>query len=78
MLTKRDIIENAIKYLGVTDYSRAVMVGDSDNDAIGADEIKVPFIAVTYGFGFGNETDANAYPNVGVAATTGDIVRIIL
>lgn len=77
-LSKRDIIENAIRYTGVTDRSRAVMVGDSDNDAQGAAEINVPFIGVTYGFGFSDADDVNAFANIGIAAVPEDIAGIIL
>ena len=77
-LSKRDIIENAIRYMGVTDYLRAVMVGDSDNDAEGAGEIKVPFIGVTYGFGFAGADDVNCFANIGIASTPADIAGIVL
>lgn len=66
-LTKKDIIENAIKAVGVTDKKRAVMVGDSDNDAMGAEEIGVDFIGVTYGFGFERQGDVECFSNVGWA-----------
>ena len=77
-LTKKDIIENAMKILGVSNRSRAVMVGDSDNDAIGANEIGTAFIAVTYGFGFAGEADAGAFPNVGIAKSPEEILRFVL
>ena len=77
-LTKRDIIENAIKNLGVTDKKRSVMVGDSDNDAIGAKEIGVDFIGVTYGFGFFCAQDVNEYDNTGVASSPRDLVGLII
>ncbi len=67
-LKKRDIIEKCIADSGVTDYSRVVMIGDSDNDAIGARDIGVNFIAVTYGFGFDSAQDAMGFPNVGIAS----------
>ena len=75
--SKKDIIENAIMDLGVTDRSRAVMIGDSDNDAIGASQINIPFIAVIYGFGFKDAADAGEFANIGVAKAPGDIVRIM-
>lgn len=78
VLTKKDIIENAIDRLGISDRSRVVMVGDSDNDAMGAEEIKVAFIGVTYGFGFGSHEDVNVYKNIGSADTPSQIVRIVL
>ncbi len=77
-LSKKDIIENAITSLKVTDHGRVVMVGDSDNDAIGAKEINVPFVAVTYGFGFTEESDAEKYDNIGIAKKPEDIVGIVL
>ena len=76
-LTKRDIIENAIKALGA-DKDRVVMVGDSDNDAIGADEIGVDFLGVTYGFGFATEDDVSKFRNVGCAANVEELVRCVL
>lgn len=78
ILTKSDIIENAIKKVGVTDRKRCVMVGDSDNDAEGAKGIGAPFIGVTYGFGFATKEDVDAFPNIGVAKDTKDILRIVL
>ncbi len=77
-LTKRDIIENAIRYMGISDKKRAVMVGDSDNDALGADEIGVDFIGVTYGFGFFCGQDVNEYRNIGVAVSPRDLVGLII
>jgi hypothetical protein len=38
----------------------------------------IPFIAVTYGFGFKTEEEINAYPNIGVAATPMEVAEIIL
>lgn len=77
-LSKRDIIENAIRLMGVTDKRRAVMVGDSDNDAIGADEMGVDFIGVTYGFGFSCKSDVDAFKNVGSADECKGILRYII
>ena len=64
-LTKSDIIKMALKESGVDRYTDAVMIGDTDNDAKGAEELGVPFIGVTYGFGFKSEEDISKYPNVG-------------
>ena len=72
-LKKRDIIEKCIRDSGISDYSSAVMIGDSDNDAIGARDIGVSFIAVTYGFGFDNAADAMEFPNAGIAETHAEI-----
>jgi len=77
-LSKKDIIENAIGYLGITDHRRVVMVGDSDNDAVGAKEIGVPFVGVTYGFGFSDEKAVSEFDNIGIANTPGEIAEIVL
>ena len=78
VLTKKDIIENAIKGMEISDRRRVVMVGDSDNDAMGAEEIGVDFIGVTYGFGFNSSEDVNRYKNIGSADSPSQIVRIVL
>ena len=77
-LEKKDIIKNALMDVGITDFSDAVMVGDSDNDAIGAEKIGISFIGVTYGFGFSSKIDVCHYRNIGVAESTQQIVDIIL
>lgn len=74
-LKKQDIIENCIINSGVSDFSRVVMIGDSDNDAIGAENIGVKFIAVTYGFGFYSFDDANRFQNIGIARTTEELKK---
>lgn len=77
-LKKKDIIENALRAAGVADYTDAVMVGDSDNDAIGAKELGIPFIGVTYGFGFANVDDVKRFPHVGIAADTHELTKLLL
>ena len=54
------------------------MVGDSDNDAIGAESIGVEFIGVTYGFGFKNANDVNKFKNIGVANTCQEVASLII
>ena len=51
-LKKVDIIRQCMDALGEHDYSKAVMIGDSSNDAVGACKTGMDFIGVTYGFGF--------------------------
>lgn len=77
-LTKSDIIENALRLAGVMDYSRAVMIGDSDNDAIGAQGIGIPFIGVTYGFGFHSAADVAQFPAIGAAGSCPALLQMIL
>lgn len=77
LLTKKDIIENAINAV-CHERSRVVMVGDSDNDAIGAKEAGVDFIGVTYGFGFTTKEDIEKFSHVFVADSPKDIAGFIL
>lgn len=75
-LTKADIIRMTIEELGASPDT-AVMVGDSDNDAIGAASEGIAFIGVTYGFGFDSAEDIGRFDNIGFADTPEDIGRII-
>lgn len=77
-LKKKDIIVKCMNDLGVYDYSRAVMIGDSDNDALGAQSIGMNFIGVTYGFDFRSEQDVNKFPNIGYANRPIDLVNYFL
>lgn len=76
-LTKKDIIENAAAKLS-GEKSRAVMVGDSDNDAAGAKEAGIDFIGVTYGFGFASDSDIAPYPYIGCADGPSGILRYVI
>ena len=51
-LTKSDIIKKCIRDAGVTDMGRVLMIGDTVHDAKGAATLGIPFLGVTYGFGF--------------------------
>lgn len=76
-LKKKDIIQLCVKEMGLTDPERIVMVGDSDNDAIGAADAGMKFIGVTYGFGFESEKDVSCFENIGVAENTLEILDIL-
>lgn len=73
-LTKTDIIVNAIKKIS-DQYSldRGVMVGDTENDIIGAENIGIDFIAVSYGFGFKCHEELKYNAVVGIAS---DVVEL--
>ncbi len=79
-LKKRDIIELALQAAGLApdEYSSAVMIGDSDNDAIGAEGIGTKFIGVTYGFGFHTKDDVYKFSAIGAADTTQELTELIL
>lgn len=74
-LKKRDIIKKCLTDMGVTDLKKAVMIGDSDNDAIGAENIGTEFIGVTYGYGFKNAEDVKKHQSVGVAETPLELLK---
>ncbi len=77
-MKKKDIIKKALIDAGTVDYSDAVMIGDSDNDALGAQEIGINFIGVTYGFGFKNKKDVNKFPNIGIAKNTAELINLLV
>lgn len=77
-LKKKDIIKKALTASGVSDPSEAVMIGDSDNDAVGAADINMNFVGVTYGFGFRTAEDVNKYRNIGAASDTSELKRILI
>ena len=77
-MKKKDIIIKCMNNLDVYDYSRAVMIGDSDNDALGAQAIGMNFIGVTYGFDFRNREAVNKFPNIGYADKPTDIIKYFI
>ena len=76
-MKKKDIIQLCVKEMGLTDPSRIIMVGDSDNDAIGAADAGMKFIGVTYGFGFASKEDVMQFENVGISKNTKDFFNIL-
>ena len=76
-LKKQDIIRMCVAEAGVSDLSRAVMIGDTLHDAAGAEKLGVDFIAVTYGFGFHKPADLDGVPNVGIAEEPLDILKMV-
>ena len=54
------------------------MIGDSDNDAVGAREIGTAFLGVTYGFGFKRQEEVIQFGPIGVAETVVDIAKYII
>lgn len=78
VLKKKDIIELCLKEMGVEDYKRAVMIGDSDNDALGADHIGIEFVGVTYGFDFAKPEDVQQFPSIGCVDKPIDLLSILI
>ncbi len=74
-LKKADIIKLCLESTGVCDKKTAVMIGDSDNDAIGAQRLDLDFLGVTYGFGFKNKEEILRFPNaVGTACRAEELL----
>lgn len=72
VLTKQDIIDNCISELQV-DKETVLMVGDTDNDKIGAERAGVDFLGVGYGFGYkAGESSLDLF-----ASTVSDIKNFI-
>lgn len=60
-LKKSDIVQCCMDNFNITNPKEAVLIGDTEHDAIGAYELGMDFIGVTYGFGFKNKADVNKY-----------------
>ena len=73
--SKKDIISLCLNHAGIVDLGEALMIGDTENDAIGAEELGVDFLAVKYGFGFKTTEDVNKVKNVGSVFNTEDILK---
>ena len=71
-MTKADIIEKTVASLGVLKEA-CLMVGDTVHDAQGAYTSGMPFLGVTYGYGFSSENEDISYPCVGFVNSPQDI-----
>lgn len=77
LLSKADIINLCIEEM-TDDRDSAVLIGDTEHDALGAKTANISFIGVTYGFGFKSKEDVNQYPNIGCANSTFDILNYVI
>lgn len=76
-LKKKDIIMLCMHDMGIDDPTEVVMVGDSSHDALGAKELGMDFIGVTYGFDFKNQEDVMKFPAIGYANKTEDLLKYL-
>ena len=60
-LTKADIVELCIREMGA-DKKETLLVGDTAQDAKGAYDAGIGFIAVTWGFGYQTASDVQGFP----------------
>jgi phosphoglycolate phosphatase len=76
-LTKADIINIALKKMNVLDKATAIMIGDSEYDAIGAEQAGIDFIGVTYGFGFDDKREVDKFKNIACFCTVNEIISLL-
>ena len=74
--TKADVIKYAVDSLGITDISKAVMVGDRKYDIAGAQAVGMDSIGILYGCGEREELEKAGATYI--AATTADVADIVL
>lgn len=72
--TKKDILFDCVKKMN-NNYQECLFIGDSKTDAISANELNLPFIGVTYGFGFKNSDEVNQHQNILCANNTSEILN---
>jgi len=77
VLTKAEIVSNCIHELGV-EKKNVLLVGDTEYDAIGAQQAGVSFLGVTYGFGFKSKENVDTYPNIGYADDICGVMKYIM
>lgn len=78
-LKKVDIIRKCMAAMNVEESSDAVMVGDSDNDAIGALGAGMRFLGVTYGFGFHERAEIMKFDHaIGCAASPTELLTYLI
>ena len=73
-LSKTDIVNKCLKALNILNPAQAVLVGDTNSDALSAKQCGIDFIAVSYGFGFKNISDAEKTSPVFIAATPQELL----
>lgn len=75
-LKKEDIVRLCMEEMS-SSAEDTVLIGDTLSDALAAERAGIPFIAVTYGFGFKDKKDSDEYSNIGSAENPLQIADII-
>ena len=75
VLKKSDLIKKCILDSKCTDCSKIVMVGDTSQDAIGAQKNGIDFIGVTYGFGYNKASIKENNLNIKFIKTPDELLR---
>lgn len=76
-LSKSDLVKMCMDELNA-ESDETVLIGDTNGDAEGAMKASCKFIAVTWGFGFGQKEDPTKYPCLTVIDKPGDLIKGIL
>lgn len=74
--TKAEVVAWALETLGVTDRSRALMVGDREHDVLGARENGLDCLGVLYGYG--DAAELSGAGAIALAATPRETAEAIL
>lgn len=64
-MTKAQLLEYCLNQTD-TSKEKALLIGDSIYDAVGAQEAEIDFLGVNYGFGFKSKEDVDGYKNIGI------------
>ncbi len=75
-IKKHDTIRLTCEKFGIQ-AEEAVLAGDTEYDALGAEKAGCLFIGVTFGFGFKTKEEVDQYPNIGTASSTEEIAEIV-
>ena len=78
VLRKSDIVEQCIKETGVAEKQYVVLVGDTISDEVGAKNVGIDFIGVTYGFGYQDLQAREKADAIGFANTPLSVKEMIL
>lgn len=75
-MTKNQIVEKAMNLVGVAP-AESLLIGDSANDAESAAQLGIPFIGVTYGYGFKTDADIAKFPHIACAQNPLQLVDLL-
>lgn len=69
---KQEVLREAMRRLGVSDPSKVFLIGDTVFDIRGANEVGIPCIGVSYGFG-----QASDLQKAGAVCVLGDLKEVV-
>lgn len=75
--TKLDTLQRAMRHCNATP-DQTLLIGDSQYDAIGAQQAGISFLAVTYGFGVKTENDLGLHKVMNAVKKVSCIINLIL